>query len=379
MSQDDPGRTRFDVIHVIDSLSIGGAQRLLTILAARGACPVVLNLEGKPSAMADALVALGTRIRPLGVTRPLYPLDWLRVWRGLAALPAPIVHLHLTNSLVIAAPIARLQGRRIVVTLHNTRTVPARKLLSRLKFRLETAILRHLADHVILVGPRVAEANRLRLGKTPRTTLANVIAAQVPAPDARARLRAHHGTHPEEVLFVSTGRLNRQKDHETMLRAFALLRGLNLPVALWILGEGPDRGRLETLAAGLGLGASCLFLGGHSDVADHLAAADVFVMSSAWEGLPLGLLEAMAAGLPVVATAVGDLLSVLGSEGGLLVGPGNPAALAGEMARVARDEGLRGLLGQRARDIAQPYLDAEGWVARVRAIYDEVLARSGRR
>lgn len=372
----------YPVVHVIDSLGVGGAQRLLAILAAEGLCPAVLDLKGAASVMAEDLTRRGVRIVDTGGGRPLNPFAWWRVWKGLRALPGPLVHLHLTNAVVMAGPLARLMGRRVVVTVHNTRTVPAGKPLSRWKFRLESWILRHVADHVILVGPEVAAANALRLAGDRQTVLPNVILPPpATSPEARASVRAdlrQQGDIAEdEVLFVATGRLNLQKDHASLLVALARARAAGARARLWILGEGALRAALAAEAARLGLGPACQFLGARADVADHLWAADVFVLSSAWEGLPLGVLEAMAAGLPVLATSVGDLPSILGTEGGLLVPPRDPEALARGMVALCEAPDERARFAGAARAIVAPYLDTAAWAGRIRMIYDSVLAGRG--
>lgn len=367
----------FAVVHLIDTLSPGGAQRLLSVLAAGTgqACRAVLDLRGhdRGSAMERDLLAAGVTIRRAGIRRARHPGDWLRLWRCLRAMPSPVVHLHLTDSVIMGAPLARLMGRRVVVTVHNTRTVSSGRPGARVKQALETLVLRHLADHVILVGAAVAQAQRARLAGLAQTVLPNVIQPPAPPPPgARHALRAAAGLGPESVVFIATGRLHPQKDPATLLVAFARLRADRPGAVLWLLGDGALRGALETQAAALGLTGAVRFFGAQRDVAAHLAAADVFVLSSAWEGLPLGLLEAMAAGLPVVATAVGEVPALLGQGGGLLVPPGDAAALAAAMAALAGDGARRAAAGAQARVAVAPHLDAAAWRAAVQAVYDRL-------
>lgn len=372
----------YPVVHVIDTLSVGGAQRLLTILATKAdrACPVVLDLRGHSSPMVDELVRQNVRVESAGIKRSLDPRDWWRVWRALRRLPSRVVHIHLTDSVIMGAPLAKLMGRKVVVTVHNALTVPKGKPSARLKLILETLALRHFADHVIMVGHNVAKANADRLRGVPQTVLPNVILRpSAVAPEERARFRSAAGVGPADVVFISTGRLHQQKDHATMLAAFAGLRQSNPQAVLWIVGDGQLRDDLRARAAELRLGESCRFLGTQADVASFLAAADVFLMSSAWEGLPLGLLEGMAAGLPVVATSVGDLPTILGQAGGILVPPGDPVALSQAMARMAEDPALRAAEAKKSRGIVAPYLDAEGWLDRTVELYRSVLGDSDAR
>lgn len=366
----------YSVVHVIDTLSVGGAQRLLTILAtsAESACPAVLDLRGHSSAMADELIRRGVKVESAGIRRSLSPVAWWRVWRALRRLPSRLVHLHLTDSVIIGAPLARLMGRMVIVTVHNSVTVPSRSPSARLKSALEGFALRHFTDHVILVGHNVAKANRARLLGVQQTVLPNVI-IRPPSmlPEARARFRAQAGVQGTDVVFVSTGRLHPQKDHQTLIAAFWQLRQTGVPAVLWILGDGQYRARLLAQAQEMKLGTSCRFFGSQADVASFLMAADIFVMSSAWEGLPLGILEGMAAGLPILATSVGDLPSILGPSGGVLVPPADPQALAHGMATLAADADLRAVYAARSTDIVAPYLEADAWLDSTVALYRSVL------
>lgn len=363
------------VAHVIDSLGVGGAQRLLTILSESGLSPTIIDLEGRESEFTRKLASAGAAITAVGVRRALYPYDWVKVWRAMRRTPSRIVHLHLTNAVLFGAPIAKLQGRKVVATLHNTRTVASAKRLSRLKTWVEAYWLRHLVDHVIHVGHNVEQANRGRLGSVTQTILPNVILPpkRLSVPD-RAKVRAGFGVQAGDCVFLSTGRLNPQKDHGTMLQALALAVQQHPNIRLWIAGEGERAAKLQQLAQDLGLNGFVRFLGTGNDVDALLGAADVFVMSSAWEGLPLGLLEAMAAGLPTVATAVGDLPTVLADGGGLLVPKADPAALAEAMAQVVADAGLRARLATAAGLAVLPFLNVKGWLETTEAVYASVLA-----
>jgi glycosyltransferase involved in cell wall biosynthesis len=161
------------------------------------------------------------------------------------------------------------------------------------------------------------------------------------------------------------GRLDDGKDHETLFSAIGDLRGRNIPVRLKIAGDGARRDALEARAVMSGLQEKIDFLGPRSDIPELLAQADVFAFSvRPEEGLGIALVEAMAAGVPVVASDVGACREVLDNGTcGLLVEPGNATALADGIERLLRDRSLAGELARRAR-------------ARVEAVYDRrVMAR----
>jgi len=169
----------------------------------------------------------------------------------------------------------------------------------------------------------------------------------------RADSRAALGVHKDDFVWLSVGRLHDQKDHATLLRALAYLPGPRPTVA--IAGDGPLRGHLEALAAQLGVDPSVRFLGQRSDVPNLLGAADGLVLSSAWEGSPNVVLEAMAAAVPVVATEVGGVPELVRSgETGYVVPPNDAGALADAMRfLMTRPSAARQTLGIQARDFVE--------------------------
>ena len=157
------------------------------------------------------------------------------------------------------------------------------------------------------------------------------------------------------VELISVGRLRAPKDFITLARALARLERGSFRASL--IGDGPDRSMIEAELEQLGLGDSVRLLGDRSDVPRLLAAADVFVCSSRSEGMPISIIEAMAAGLPVVASAVGGVPEMVDDERtGLLVAPGAAAALADALARLIGDRALREQMGRAGRrDALQRY------------------------
>jgi glycosyltransferase involved in cell wall biosynthesis len=162
---------------------------------------------------------------------------------------------------------------------------------------------------------------------------------------SREELRQRHGIDGPTLVFA--GRLSVQKSVDVALRALTQLNGLSLVLA----GDGPDADKLRRLAAELGLDGRARFLGAQPRdvVFELLRAADAVVLSSSWENFPHVLVEALAVGTPVVATATGGVTEIVrDGENGLLVPPGDPDALAGSIRRLFDDEGLRSQLAQRA-------------------------------
>jgi glycosyltransferase involved in cell wall biosynthesis len=170
----------------------------------------------------------------------------------------------------------------------------------------------------------------------------NGIRVPLRTPALVAQKRQEFGLGPDVFAFFYVGRLNPVKDLTTMLDAFAALPAdVAFRARLYMVGDGTERAILEARRDALGLRERVTFLGARSDVSEVLMAADGFVMSSKSEGLPMALLEAMAAGVPCVATAVGGIPELFGGDRGLSVPAQDPSALADAMAAIVRSPELR--------------------------------------
>jgi glycosyltransferase involved in cell wall biosynthesis len=169
-------------------------------------------------------------------------------------------------------------------------------------------------------------------------------------------------------------RLTEQKGHRVLFDALVGHRGL-AHAHLVVVGDGELRDELERRAVALALADRVRFLGARRDLGNILAAMDVFVMPSFWEGLPLSLVLAMGAGLAVVATRVAGIPEVVQDDAtGLLVPPGDSAALGEALARVINDDATRTRLGHAAQAFVRPRFGVDGYVRAMTALYDRLLA-----
>jgi glycosyltransferase involved in cell wall biosynthesis len=174
--------------------------------------------------------------------------------------------------------------------------------------------------------------------------------------------------------ILSVGRLAPPKDFAILVRALAELgRG---SFRAWIVGDGPDRASLEAEVIRLGLGGAVQFLGERHDVPELMAQSDLFVLSSRSEGLPLSIIEAMAAGLPVVASAVGGVPELV-ANAGFIVPAADPDALAACLRRLVLDPGLRRRYGALARRRAETEFDLPPFHRAYLDLYATELARRG--
>jgi glycosyltransferase involved in cell wall biosynthesis len=355
---------------VLPGLGPGGLERVVTDLAqalpARGYEAGVF-CTSKIGAHADELRRAGIPVwncRDPSLRIPGLPV---RLITRLRRFGPAIVHAHSGAWRPAAVACAILRSATLVFTEHgrDARQPRWRTLVDRWcarRTRRITAVSSGTASHLL-------EALAL---DTPPEVIANGVGPAPARRRSREEVRAALGL-TDEVLAIAVGRLEPIKDHALLIDALALLDPTPRPVCAAILGTGSLAQELRNQALRLGLERRVFFPGYQQDVADWLGAADLFVLSSAGEGLPVALLEAMGLGLPLVATSVGGVPDVLaGSRAGVLVPPGDRAALAGAIRLLAGDGPLRAAMGAAARDRARLYSRDE-MVTRYTRMYDEVL------
>lgn len=342
--------------------SAGGIRRhvatLTTGLRSRGWAVDVVG----PAGVMDGLLpdALGAPVS-LGRRAPAA----IRALRPLVARH-DVVHAHgLTAGWLAWAAGA---GPKLVVTVHNLvldeaagRSAPVlRAMEGRLPARAQRTIV-------------ISEEMRSRFDPERTDSRFDVIPPVGPPPvvsRSTAEVRRSLDVADGVPLVVLVGRLHPQKDVGTLLRAASQLR---TPAQVRIVGEGPERGRLEALAQTLDLGDQVRFVGAHDNTADFMAAADVVVMSSLWEGFGLVVAEALALGRPVVATAVGPVPQmVIDGQTGRLVPPGDPAAMAVAIDDLLDHPDHGAEMGRAGAMLVRPVVDVDALVQRVEQTYDLV-------
>ena len=256
-------------------------------------------------------------------------------WRMLRAQGVRALHVHHATALILCGIPARLaRVPRVVMTEHGLY-----QLQERPKYRKSAARYCSFATDITVVEPTQADYFEQEMG-VPRQRLhyvANGVRMSERTPARVVDMRRALGIQEGDFAFFYVGRLNHVKDLGTLLRAVgALPEDVAARAKLYLVGDGAERPGLEQQREALGLQTKVTFLGARNDIADVLMAADAFAMSSKTEGLPMALLEAMAAGLPCVATAVGGIPELFAEQRGLIVPPENPAALAQAMAQLVR-------------------------------------------
>ena len=282
---------------------------------------------------------------------------------------ADVVHAHgLRAGLLAALALRTLLARpALVVTLHNVVLDAGRR--ARAYEILEPIVVRN-ADVVLGVSADIEERARTKGGRDVRHAF--VPAPPLPPPvrsgdEVRSELQAHG-----RPLVVVVARLHRQKGYPVLLDAAAEWT-TRYPVPLVVAaGSGPAHAELEARIAAQRLPVR--LLGHRRDVADLLAAADLVVLPSQWEGQPLAVQETLRAGVPLVASAVGGIPAMV-DDAAVLVPYGDPAALATAVSQLLDDDDLRRSLGERGRAQAATWPTREQTIEQVSAVYDEVLGR----
>jgi glycosyltransferase involved in cell wall biosynthesis len=350
------------IVHLLSSFDVGGQERVALELARaqvlRGHAVHAVSLAPEPhGALATELTAAGVRVASVPRAARFGPREVLgviaRLQRLLVSLRADVLHTHNPQPLAYGAPAARLAGVGLVHTKHGANPDRGRRLW----LRRAGGHLAHAYVAVSQATAAIARANR-ECPPARLHVIENGIDLAAYAFDAGARraTRTELGLPEDAWVFGTVGRVRPEKNHPGLVRAAAPLLGPD--VRLVIVGDGVAMDALREAARPEA--PWIVLTGARRDVPRLLSALDAFVLSSDTEGLPLGVVEAMAIGLPIVATAVGGVPDVLDhGRAGALVPKGDEAALRAAMRRVREEPAWARALADAARTRAAAYsLDA---------------------
>lgn len=371
------------IVHVLYRLDTGGMERIIVslinatsdryrhaVIALTGFGVLRGEIEHAVTACVDLEKKPGKDWRCYG-----------RLWRALRTLKPDLVQTYNIGTLDLA-PIVKLARVRRLVHAEHGRDASDPKGENPTYLRLRRWMA-PLIDRYVAVAPELQRwlTDRAHIRRSKVVYIANGIDAakfNLPRVDSGVRTRLGDFAPPGTVLVGNVARLDKVKDQAGLLSAFKLLHdeAAHADCRLLIAGDGPQREELERQIAELGLTRSVRLLGNRSDVAELLAECDVFALSSIAEGMPVTLLEAMAARLPVVATDVGGVaLVVEAGVTGTLVPAGDPRAMANALRTYVADPPLRHQHGNAgcARVAAQFSLSA--MVAAYVKLYDGLLGQ----
>jgi glycosyltransferase involved in cell wall biosynthesis len=307
-----------------------------------------------------------------GLRRPWHVLG---IARRLRELQPDIVHTFLLTASLYGRLGAILAG--VPVIIGTEVNVYEHK---QAHHALAERLLMRGTDRVVVSAESVREFYMQQVHATPAKVdvIYNAVDwSQLQTTISRESMRATVGVGPGAPLAGIIARLTEQKAHRYLFDAMASTPEL-APLHLIVVGDGDLRDEVRAHADRLGLSARVHFLGARRDLGDLLGAIDVFVMPSLWEGLPLSLVLAMGAGLPVVATRVAGIPEVV-QDGvtGLLVPPADVPALGSALARLVADPALRHTMGDAAAAFVRPRFGIDGYMAAVTALYDRLVVEKG--
>lgn len=360
-----PMKPRLRILFFGTQMAIGGAQKLLLDQArwfqSRGHEVTAVFFYDKQGLQQRWQEGLGfplMTMTQIGPRATLLGRPWalvaglLRLWRLLRKCRFDVIETFTYDSNLLALPLAWLARVPARVATHHGVIEGFPAWIERLHTWLINA---GVASVLVSVSGKTLE-QAIRAGTRPELNrvIPNGIPSVVVDQRDRTEVRDELGIRGGGVILLSVGRLVFQKGHEFLVHAMPSVL-TRFPQALAIIcGEGSLRTELEQQIRDLGLGGAVRLLGNRTDIFRLLASADLFVLPSRWEGLPIALLEAMGAGLPVVATRVEGVDEVVEDrQQGLLVPPEDPDALAAALLELIADPALRRRMGEDARDRIQ--------------------------
>lgn len=366
---------KFRVLHIIPNFGPGGAERLVVALMEatdkeRFEVAAVSLYPESGTILEKEIKEKGLQVYFLNKHRGLDLRMITRLYRLIRAFRPDVVHTHLY---VLRYTLLPTLFCRIAVRVHTVHNVAQRevdrvgKLLHWIAFRLGNVV-------PVSISREVANTVRAVYGRGIHTP---VIYNGIPT--TRFVSSAGRDIAKKNVVLLHIGRFAPQKNHLLLIEAFARAVKEYPTMQLWLVGDGPLRPAVEKALVEMGLKKKVLFLGIRDDVPELLAASNALVLSSNYEGVPLTVLEAMAAGKPVIVTAVGGVPELV-EDGvtGILVPPRDPEALAQAILRLAKDADLCQRMGKAAQQRALERFDIVRTAREYEALYLELSKECGR-
>jgi glycosyltransferase involved in cell wall biosynthesis len=375
----DRAHRRIAVLTLLDSLRPGGAERLavnVTCALDRSRFRPILCVSraGLWSPLADRLAAADVPV----VTLPRRSRGAVWAWAALVAVlrreRIDVIHAHMFGSNVWGTLLGRLARTPVVIAHEHSWSFEGQPIRNFLDGR----VVARGAD-VFVAVTREDRRRMIELEGIPAESIRVVPNGIPPVPRASSDLRAELAIPPEAPVIGTLGVLRPEKRLDLLLDATAVLASRISDLHVIVAGQGREEPELRAATLRAGLTDTVHFVGFRPNVADVLAALDVAVFPSDREGAPLAVLEAMATGIPVVASRVGGLPEVI-ADGvhGLLVPRRDPEAIAAAVGRLLDDEGLRTRLGRAAQARQQTLYTVEASVARLEQLYEELYRTSSR-
>jgi len=372
--------TPIRVLHAVEDLKIGGMERVIASIVT-GLDPAKYDTQvlclTRGGAVADALTGQGVSVTTLGLDNYHYPSHLLTLYRWLRGQKIQILHTHG----YFAGVFARLAGLhagipQMISHVHST------YVDFRAKHLFMDRLLSYGTDRIICVSRAVqdwvVEGEGIRKGKT--IVIYNGTAPFFVAPSSGsipAFGRRALGIPEHDTVFTVVASLTPNKGHRVLLESFAALLEEHPNATLLIVGDGPLRNELEDRTRQGKIKSKVVFAGLKTDITTLHSMSDVGLLPSQYrEGLGMALIEAMAAGLPVIGTNLGGIPEVIADgENGILVPPARVDHLANALKRLANDREARLRMGRRSRQIYEAKFTLDGMIRHIEALYASLQTR----
>jgi glycosyltransferase involved in cell wall biosynthesis len=374
---------RLTIAHMILSIAIGGAEHLVEELSLHAKhtgfnCTVICFDAFVP----DDTVYAKNNINVNFIKRRQIVFDitvFMRIVNYLKSINASLIHAHDLSSLSYGVPAGLALRIPVVMTEHSRHYIDERSIR-----RMEKRLLCLGVTTLVDVSPELASAS-VQIDRIPCRkvkVIENGVDLERFAAANCQHLRAELTTGPGDILVGMVGRLEEIKGPQVLLEAFARLAPTIPSAKLVFVGEGSLGQSLQARVRESGLEGRVHFLGSRSDIPDVMAALDILVLPSLSEGLPFALLEGMASGRAVLATAVGRIPKIICDEGrqanGVLASPDDSSGLADKLTALLHDEPLRRALGVRAREYVERFYGKGIMLRKYEEVYTEALPNGGR-
>jgi glycosyltransferase involved in cell wall biosynthesis len=368
------------VLHLITELNVGGAERVVQRLAtqlSKRRYKVLVACLYDLGAVADEIIAAGVPVVNLDMRGKSDLRVVYRLVRLLRKEKIQILQSHLFHANLLAAIVGKLSNVPVIIATRQNVDIGGvgRERVNRWALRS--------CDAVVAVSKEVykAEIQHSQTDPAKVVVIPNTVQVEAFTGVNQAQvemLRQEWNIHPSRPVIGTVARFDRQKGHVYLIDATIKILKQIPSTKILLVGDGPLRPQMEDKAEALGLSDSIIFTGIRHDVQKILALLDLFVLPSLWEGLPVALLEAMAAGLPVVATAAGGTPeAVVDGTTGLLVPPRDPLALAKAITRLLNDPELRRQMGQAGQKRVIEHFSVERMVEQTQNLYEHLLDKKG--
>lgn len=362
------------IIHIIDTLNWGGAQKLLLTFVENSVDNEITLISFRdntnPKSIKNLYLNNGFNIEIIYAKKLLNLKRIFTLIKKIKTIKPDVIHTHLSYANIIGSLCGFICRIPVVSTLHNSSYDP--KKTSKPVIFIETIVLRFLTSQIVAVGFSVEKAHQSRVRKK-IVVIPNAVNPILPIEESeRIQLKEKILGPGDFKVITAVGRLSPQKAYIDLLNALAGISKEYPETRLLVVGEGKERRSLEGVISDLKLEGKAFLLGERNDVSQLLQITDIFINSSHWEGLPVSILEAMSAGLPIVATNVGDIPRVIDGEVGLLVEPKSDFLKAALLKYLNQPE-LMEEHGKNAQVHFERNFHASSWYQKIIQVYRKAI------